>query len=203
MFDYFCEGRSSVYVVLALAGLGLLVLWWQTRKRSFLLALAAVALLAGLHFLLDRFVETDHEQVIRKLQEMAAGVKSRNVNAILTHVSDRFQADTQGVGSMDKAQLRGYIEMVFQHRLVDDLSVWDFRFPPSDPAPPNPDSVSRSDILYVEFFAKPTGGFAANTPHFLCKAHFVREAGNQWRLHDFQYFNPFIDTNRPLSLPRM
>ena len=112
MLDYFCEGRSSVYVVLALAGLGLLVLWWQTRKRGFLLALAAVALLAGLHFLLDRFVETDHEQVTRKLQEMAAGVKNRNVDAILTHVSDRFHADMQGIGPMDKAELRGYIERV-------------------------------------------------------------------------------------------
>jgi hypothetical protein len=198
VFDWLCEGRSSVYAVLALAGVILLVLWWQTRKRSVLLVCGAIVLLAGLHFFLDRFVETDHEQVIRKLQEMAAGVKQRNADAILTHVSDRFQ-----LGSMGKPELRGYVEQALQHGWVDDLAVWDIMFPPSELGPSATSNVAPGKLLFVQFRAKPTGAMTGATAYYLCRAHFIRDADGQWRLHDFQVFNPFVDTDKPLPLPRL
>ena len=45
-------------------------LWWQSRKRGYAVAAIAVGVSILGYFLLDRLVESDREQMIRKVREM-------------------------------------------------------------------------------------------------------------------------------------
>ncbi len=196
MFDWLFEGRTTVYVSLAAVGIFLLLAWQQTRKRLWLIGVGAVAVLAGLYFLLDRTVETDREQVERKVREMAAAVRTRNTDAIFTHISDRFNRNGR-----DKAQFRQMVDGVLRGRQVEEVEVWDFAFPedfrgtvtlPGDAAP--------SETIRVFFHAKAKGGMAPGGPGNPCEGRFVRDPDGQWRLLDFQVFNPVI-TNQPEQIP--
>src|SRR4051812_29579654 len=90
MFDWLFEGRLTVYLALAVVALILLGLYWRDRRRWFLFGIGIVGVFVLTYLLLDRLVETNREQITRKLQEMAAGVKARSAERIFRHISDRF-----------------------------------------------------------------------------------------------------------------
>jgi hypothetical protein len=204
VFDWLFEGRQTVYVVLAAAAVVLLVAWWQTRKRYWLIGAGAMVGLIGLYFLLDRLVETDREQVVRKVQEMAAAVKARNIDGIFTHVSDEFRLD-----GLDKASFRNSAEQaIIRLRRVEEVEVWDFHVP-SDFRSPHESRVGGStrptQVAQVGFQAKPKGkgpGLEEGVG-YPCEARFVRDPDGQWRLLDFQVFKPVSDTKEPLPIPQL
>jgi hypothetical protein len=196
VFDWLFEGRTSVYVSLAAAAIVMLLAWQQTRKRFCLIGLAAAVGLAGLYFLLDRLVETDREQVERKVQEMAAGVRARDVNAIFNHVSERFSHNGMG-----RAQFRQSVEGLLQGGIVDDIEVWEFTFPEDFRAPVSlPGQETPAETIRFSFRAKPKGGRVINPLDHPCEARFVRDPDGQWRMLDFQVFNPVL-TNQPEQIP--
>jgi hypothetical protein len=196
VFDWLFEGRTAVYVYLAAVGIFLLLAWQQTRKRLWLIGLGAVAVLAGLYFLLDRAVETDREQVVRKLQEMAAAVRGRDTDAIFAHVSDRFDRNGR-----NKAQFRQVVDGVLRGRLVDDVEVWDFTFPELFRGTvPVPGEAAPAETIRMSFRAKAKGAGVPEGPGNPCEARFVRDPDGQWRMLDFQVFNPVI-TNEPVPIP--
>ena len=92
VFDWLFEGHLSVYVLLAAAAILCVVVWVRTRKRRWLALAAIFVALAGLYCLLDLAVETDREQIARKVNAMAAGLKApADLDAAFQNVSDRFQ----------------------------------------------------------------------------------------------------------------
>jgi hypothetical protein len=195
VFDWLVEGRNSVYVVLAAVAVVLLLVWERTRERLYLYALIAVCLLAGLYFALDHLVETERKQVTRKVREMAAGVRARDVNAIFTHISERFNRN--GVG---KAAFRDLVDGLLRTRRIDEVEVWDFDFTTPVTSVQVPGESAPVPAIRVSFMAKPKGGVAAGE-FGRCEARFIRDPDGQWRLFDFQVFNPAVDSNSPWQIP--
>jgi hypothetical protein len=185
VFDWLFEGRSVVYWLLAVLAVIFLLAWWRTRKRNFLLAAVAVAVLAGTYFLLSTVYETPRAQVLRKLREMSDGVKAHDAQAIMKHVA----ADFRYHGS-DRDAFRGSVERALKGRQVDEVVIYDERFP---------DSADK-DTLPVEFMVKPKAWWSENQPAYPVKAKFVREADGQWRLQWFAVYNPVLH-NEEIVIP--
>src|SRR5262249_20430351 len=121
MFDWLFEGRTPLYVVLATLAAFLLVVWWQTRKRWWLLGVTVAAGLIGLYALLDQMVETDREQIVRKFHEMAAAVNARDLDALFVNISDQFRSPN----GRTKGDLRDFITNYLRPQIVEKVKVWD------------------------------------------------------------------------------
>ena len=190
MVDWLYEGRLSVYILLGVTALALLYLAWQTRRRSFFIASGLVVGLIGLYFLLDKLVETDREQVRRKLLAMADAVKDHDTDGVVSLLSSQFS-----VWGMNRAEFRKYVDTALHDGSVDELTIWDIQFPREETPPPE-------GTLKVAFSARPKSGRYAVTPHFLCDALFVRESDGEWRMKEFKYYNPLTNSHLPLERPR-
>jgi hypothetical protein len=190
MFDWLFEGRLTVYLILG--GLAFLSLLLYSRERKQLWAWVGVAFLAlvGLYFLLDRLVETGREQVARKLNEMAAAVKTRDTEALFRNISEKFH-----FGLLDRASFRQAVERALRDRWVDEILVWDIE----DKA----EWSSSSNSARVTFQSKPVGAVNPERMFFRVESDFVRDPDGQWRLAGFQVFNPAVNTNEPLDIPQL
>jgi hypothetical protein len=200
VFDWLFEGWPAVYVVLAAVAVVLLVAWAQTRKRYWFYGTVAFLALIGLYFLLDRLVETDREQIVRKLGEMSAGVRERNVDRIFAHVSEQFR-----LNNSDRAAFRAFAEKAISRGQVTEVKVWDFQFPDdfrSTERRTVRGASQQVQLARVQFRINPEGPGLTNA-QFLVRATFVRDPDGQLRLLDFQLFNPFVDQNQPIQLPQL
>src|SRR5437763_185273 len=121
MPDWLVEGDLTLYAVVACVGLVCLAVWWRTRRRRYavIAGLAAVALV-GL-VLLDRYVESDREQMVRKVQEIAVAVPARDFAHMFRHISDSFNRH-----GFDKQRFRDFAESVSRARNVTEFTPWDF-----------------------------------------------------------------------------
>jgi hypothetical protein len=175
LFDWLFEGRTSAYVILAALAVFLLLVWWQTRRRWLLAGVLVAAALVGLYALLDKAVETDREQIVRKVHAMAAAVNARAVDALFENISDNFRSP-QG---KNKQQFRSLIADYLQRRMVNNVRVWDIVCvdPPSRDHPP-----SR-----VFFSAKAESGSELLAD---CDATFDYDAEHGWRLRSLRLLKP-------------
>ena len=187
MFDWLFEGRTSVYILLAIGAVVLFYFGWQLRRRALFVAGGIAAALILVYFLLDRIVETDREQVRRKLLAMADGVKARDADRILAHVSEKFSS-----WGKNRATLRDYIVRHFQDGSIDELLIGDIEFPAG--ATPTAEGTVR-----VTFYAKPKSTRLGTTPSFPGEATFVRDLDGEWRVTGFNIFEPFVNSNAPLE----
>jgi hypothetical protein len=172
LFDWLFEGRTSVYAVFAALVVFLLVVWWQTRKRWLLLGVAVAAGLIGLYALLDKAVETDREQIIRKVQEMAAAVNARNLDALFENISDNFRSRL----GRDKQQFREEVASYLSRGAVENVRVWDISFV---------ERPSREQPSARLFFS------AVDSLHSLptdCEATFDFDSRHGWRLQSLRLF---------------
>ena len=185
MFDWLFEGRTAVYVVLITLVVFLLVAWWQTRKRWWLLSVAVAAGLIGLYVLLDRMVETDREQIVRKVHEMAAAVNARNLDALFVNISDQFRSPN----GRTKEDLRDFINNYLGSRIVEKVKVWDIVCV-ERPSPGN-------SPVRVFFSAKAEG-----TRELLadCDATFDFDPQGGWRLRSIRLLQPQMDEEWQIQL---
>jgi hypothetical protein len=175
LFDWLFEGRASVYAILAALIVFLLLVWWQTRKRWLLLGVAVAVAMIGLYALLDKTVETDREQIVRKVQEMAAAVNARDLDGLFENISDNFRSP-QG---KDKQQLRDTVANYLQMGMVSNVRVWDIvcEDTPSREHPP----------ARVFFRAKAESGRELLAD---CEATFDYDAQHGWRLRSIRLLKP-------------
>ena len=176
MFDWLFEGRTSVYAVLAALAVFLLVAWWQMRKRWLLAGVVLTAALVGLYALLDKAVETDREQIVRKLREMAAAVNAHNLNAAFVHISDRFRSQ----GGKSKRELREAAQSLLELGDVESVQFWDI-------AIEGRPSRELGEV-HVFFSAKAhntRGGFLTD-----CDAVFEFNPQQGWQLRSFRLLKP-------------
>jgi ketosteroid isomerase-like protein len=188
VFDWLFEGRSEVYWLLGVLAAVLLILWWWLRKRGLLIAVGVVAAFAGLYFVLDKLVETDREQIERKVREMAAAVTRRDPDAVFQHVSDQF-ASPQGKGKAEfKEVAKGYINS----GAAGEVVVWGFEF--------KQDVPRDKPLAPVAFMVKAKGNKfgVGDEASFRCEATFHRDADGQWRLKGFKLFDALGTQQIPL-----
>jgi hypothetical protein len=182
VFDWLFEGRAAVYVVLAALAAFLFVVWWQRRKRWCLIAVAILAALIGLYALLDKVVETDREQIVRKVQEMAAAVNARNLDALFVHISDQFRSR----GGKSKDELRSEIKGYLDSQFIEKVKVWDIVCE---------ERPSRDKATVRVFFSAKAEG-ARDLPHTACDAVFDF-TGDDWRLQSIRLLNPLTGEEWP------
>jgi hypothetical protein len=191
VFDWLFEGRTTVYVILGSLAVLCTAVWarggfvfYREGKKSkqssttpqrklarLPIALGVILLLAGGYFILDRLVETRNEQIARKLFEMARAVREQNADRIFQHISDQFR-----VQEMDRDAFRRSVETALRRGTVNDLVVWDVKFP---------DDTGR-----VSFQVKPKGSLFQHDEFFGIRAVFVLDNDGQWRLTSFEVFGP-------------
>jgi ketosteroid isomerase-like protein len=188
VFEWLFEGRIVVYCLLGAVAIVLLVLWRMYPRRGLLVAVVAIAALAGLYFLLDRLVETPREQIERKLVvEMREAVKARDVDAIFKYIAADFRFRGQ-----NREAFHGYVADALRAGLVEDVIIYDVSFPDGG------DDRTRP----VEFMAKPKAPWAENQPAYRVTAKFVREGDGQWRLQSFEVYNPVLG-QQPMDIPNL
>ncbi|HTK75926.1 MAG TPA: hypothetical protein VL371_11755 [Gemmataceae bacterium] len=184
------EGDLTLYAILAAIGLVCVAVWWRTRQRKYavIAASAAVAILSL--SMLDRLFESDREQMIRKVQEIADGVRARDsqrFERIFRNVSDDFRR-----GAFDKGQFRKFAEDVSHSRNVTEFQAWGFV----------PGDVSRQKRRgNLEFLFKIHGNWSAGNEYFLARTVWQLDSDGEWRLQTFDVFNPYSDTHSPIQIP--
>ena len=186
MFDWLFERLPGVFLVLGVLAVLSLAFWWRSRKRMPLIFFLAFAVLAGVYFLLSVLVVTDRRQLTESVQEMAAGVRDRNLDRSFAQISEDFRFNNLG-----KNEFRQRADSAVRGFDIRDCEVWDIEI----------DDFSRdSRNAHVHFDVKIKGNFSQK--EFLrCRAEFTLDRDNHWRLRGFQLFNPFVESSTPLQLP--
>jgi hypothetical protein len=185
VFDWLFEGLPSVYVALGGVAVLLLVIWWQQRKRWCLIGVAVAAALIGLYALLDYAVETDREQIVRKIKEMAAGVNAHKLDATFVHISDQFRSR----GGKTKQELRREAQGYLDRKTVESVDVWDILL---EERP----SREKGEVP-VRFSAKVHGGQEFFTD---CEAIFDFHPEHGWRLKSFRLVKPQTNEEWPWQI---
>src|SRR5436309_13981302 len=126
MQNWLHDNFALISMLLSIAAGVLLYAWWKTRRPMYALGAGAAVAFMGLIWLLlyllpFLFGESDGQQIERKVRDMAAAVKARDVNRIFSHISEEFR-----FGSHDKATFRRRAEDVIRSRDVEEVIVWDF-----------------------------------------------------------------------------
>ena len=184
MFDWLFEG-PTVYVALAALAAFLLVLWWQKRKRWCLIGVAVVVGLLGLYAILDRAVETDRKQIVRKVNEMAAAVNAHNLDAAFVNISDQFRSHD----GKSKKQLRAAGQMYLDQKIVERVDVWDI-------AIEGKPSREKGEV-HVRFSVKVHGSQEFFTD---CEALFTFEPEHGWQLKGFRLVKPQTTEDWPWQI---
>ena len=175
MFDWLFEGYRSVYFLLGAAAILFVVLWVRTRKRRWLAGAVVAVALAGLYCLLDFAVETDREQIQRKVTAMAAGFNAPvNLDAVFENVSDQFHTSYADSKTSLLDQARQHIQTYHITEVrISDVKVGE---------------ISRErNTAVAEFRAKVVGSFGAlEAVTVVCTASFDRDPTHGWRMHDLE-----------------
>ncbi len=178
---------GNLYLLLAVAGLGLGVVWWNTKSRKFGLAAAAMLALLACLWVADLFIDTNDKQIERKLQNMATAVKVHDVDGILAHISDDFH-----VQATDKSALRGKLQDIIRNRNVTEIMIWNYKVEDVSP---------EKRAANVSFDVKVHGNWNEGLGHYRCEAQFRLDPDNQWRLAEFKIFNPLVESSQPITIP--
>ncbi len=187
MPSWLVEGEPTVYAVLACVFVGFLLAWWRTRKRKYAAGAAVAAGLIAGYWLLDRAVESDGEQMVRKVREVAAAVSAGDMDAAFQHVSDSFDR-----GGWNKRAFRDFATRTHQVGNVTAVQVWDL----------SPVDISRpARTGAVEFRFKVTGHWGESPPNWFGKAVFTLDPDGQWRVKTFDVYDALNQSATPIAIP--
>jgi hypothetical protein len=185
MLESLVNHPLPIYIVLGIIALGLLIALWKTRKRGYALGLAGVAVAAFLVWLVISLIPTDQKQIAGAIQDMGEGVRKADVNRIFANISDQFR-----LGGMQKETFRTFVADRLRRGDVTEVVAYDLEDA----------QVSRPNrTATIEFKVKPHGNAVQEGTFYFCKATFVLDSDNRWRLKDFILNDPV--TNRPLDIP--
>ena len=187
MPSWLVEDPTVVYFVLGFAALALTAGWWMTRLGKYAVgAVVAVALILLVR-LLDYWVVTDHEKIVNCIQAMAEGVAARDMDGVFAHVSPRFR-----LGNLDKAGFRNWAEPHIRNGDVSSIRVWGF----------TKGLVDRDrGTATIEFLVKGHGTWERGGEFFRCKATYLLDPDDEWRLSGFELFQPYQDPELATPMP--
>lgn len=187
MFDWLFEGLLAVYLLLLLLAAGIFVLWRRNGERRFLYVLGGIGLLALAYFLLDKCVETDREQIQRKVVEIGAALTKPDLDRVFAHVSESFH-----LGNDNKKAMRQRAEGAIKSYNIHNLKIWGTEIGTLD---------RDSRKAAVSFFLKADSTLSSGAKYLLCRSEFVLDPDDQWRMKTFALFNPYSDSETPFPIP--
>ncbi len=180
MPSWLVDDPTNVLLVLGLVAAGLGIVWWRTRQRAYVIGLLIVGAIIVAVLSLKFLVPTDFKQIVRKTREMADAVADRDVNRIFTHMSDQFMLQD----NVKKADFRQRVEGYIKRGDVTGVEVWDFEAV----------EISRPKRTAVVIFrTKGKGPAFGGFGNFNCKATFVLDSDQEWRMKDFRLYWPHVD----------
>jgi hypothetical protein len=184
MLDWLVDNAGTIYVLLGIIALACAALWWMNRKRYYLIALAVVAGLVLLVFLLGLFIVTDRQQIRANILAMRDAVLEGKPEAVFKHFARDFRTDFS-----DRQTFINQATQAIRRYRVTEIGIgsMDFEVPPD-----------RADKAVVAFRIRATG--EGGEGFFLVRADFVFEQ-DQWRMRRFRLFNPFANTDTPIPIP--
>jgi hypothetical protein len=187
MFDWLFEGRLPVLLfILLLAGL-LAFIWRNVRDRRLLAAAAFFVFLALLYWILNFLVETDREQIGRKLDEMNAALNKPDLDAVFRHTSESFK-----FLGYDKKNARIRAESAMASLRVRNVRIWEVEVEELDP---------KQKKAKVNFKVKADHSLSSGAEFALCRSVWVLDSDGQWRMQACNLYNPLVDTTSPLTFP--
>lgn len=176
------DPSTSTYAILSvLAILYGVVAFRRQRKRDIGIAAVLLVVLVGL-LLIDKFVESPREQVVRKIKEMGLASRSKKMPDLFQHVSESFRYRT-----MDKKGLQD------RARLAESMGFAGFGESSLDRS----QFESVGELVRQRFMVKHMG-----TPEILLQvvADFKMDADGEWRLVSFKLYDP-INSNDEKEIP--
>lgn len=185
MAEWLIEHKHLVYSLLGIAAVAFFALWWRSRKRHHLIGLAVAAVLILGMVGLDGAVETDNEQMVRKVQEVAAAISANNLDAAFEHVSASFERPPR-----NKQKFRELCERVRRAGQVTDVQVWNLT--PVDPSPTGG---------AVEFHVKVRGSWGESPGNHYSRVVFTRDADRQLRIKTFDVYDTINQSQTPIAIP--
>lgn len=182
MPSWLVEDPSYVYLFLGLAAMGLAVWFWITRLGKYAIGLVVVLVLIVVVMLLDHFIVTDRERIVKHVQDMANAVARKDADTIFSHTSDKFE-----LGRLNRKEWRSFVESAIRSGEVKDVRVWEFE----------PGDLSREKrTTEVTFLAKLSGTGIREGAFYRCVATFVLDDDGQWRMSGFKLYDPMKEINR-------
>jgi hypothetical protein len=163
------DPSTSLYVILGVISviLGSIALRRQKRSDAINFAIPLAALVAL--FLIDYFVESPREQVVKAIQEMETATQNKKHEDVFKHVSEKFQYESlDKKGLQEKAKHAESIEM-WKGIRVAGLQRKGFTL--------------KGDIAEQKFYVEPLG-YPVGEYQFDCTAFFKKE-GERWMLTGF------------------
>jgi hypothetical protein len=211
MPEWLIDDPTLVYLFLGLIAFALCVGWWMnrgeepgsmqigawfnalknrrlTRNQSYAFGLTIIALLVIGIWLIGRTGMTDAKRIRIALEEMAAGVKEKNLDKIFKHVSEKF--NKKGV---TKQELRQRVQRYIRNEDITNVVLFDFY----------KRVISKEKgTATIKFSASPQGNLARGE-YYRCSATFVRDPDGEWRLQSFKICLLTVDPDlgEELELP--
>jgi hypothetical protein len=117
---------------------------------------------------------------------MAAGVRNRNPNQVFAHFAKDFR-----YRSLDNSSFQDAASREILRGIVSDVLIVGY----------DKVEISRSGKKAdIEFRVKPIGGVSDNTIFYICRAQFVLEDDDKWRMQTFELYYP-LGENRAVDIP--
>jgi hypothetical protein len=185
MIWWLVDNANLILLVLALGLLILTPLYWQTRKRKYVLPLGVLLCGMGLLWLLSRVVVTDRKQIEINVRAMADATLERRVNLLRTYLGQDFE-----YAGINRAEIADKVIQAARHFKVTDYYIWDFTI---------------EELFRPQGKAKASFSLRVNSGEEiifmgLCRTTFVLE-NERWCLQSIQVYNRFADTDRPFIIP--
>ena len=178
-FDWLFEGWPAIYALLVIKLIALGYIYWQTRHKGWLYGMLGVVVLIGVYALLDHLVETDREQLERKIRTMAAALDAHNLDGVFDNIDDNFTTPQ----FKNKQSLRDVAENRISQVSNVRVRSFDFKERPE----------RGKAFTGLRFMFKINGVGADETP-FDCEPVFEFDPAKGWRVTRFKIFT-FQSTN--------
>jgi hypothetical protein len=187
MFWWVVDNAFWLYVAFALAFLALAPAYWVTREWKYLISLGVVLVLTGLVWLLSLLIVTDRKQLYATVLEMADAVVAKKPDGVVKHLATSFHFKGRS-----KASAREGLAYAIRQNPIENINIRDFSVL----------SLSRENrTAEVEFRAYVTSGRDIVNVPVWCKADFVLEGDDAWRLETIRITHGFVNSNQEVPIP--
>jgi hypothetical protein len=185
---------QTIYLVLLAAVIVSALVWLNRREKRSLYAFFGVLAVTALVVLLDRLIESQREEAVRRVQAMMTAADRRDHESFASHLADtvKYQGE-QGEITFTRDQLRRHSFWTLLGQFNVHVAAWDF----------SRDDVRWPDANSVEigFLAKgELRGDGGKQFPFYFRATFARQADGQMKLARLASFDP-LNREKRLSIP--